>query len=185
MHKISNTPSKLPALILDTFNFGGQDGKDDPLLDSCALLTDPINEFIEGNKSIIVGDRGTGKTAIFRLLSERKIKFKSTGKYQQVYVPIDEELGYKTLREHVSSQVKDATKSGSTQHRIVWELFFLSRCLETLGSKIPSNTKFVLLKEKFYKSIGWSSQQKISLVDVLLHTKKRLASNLKEGTLDL
>ena len=183
MYKLSNLPSKFSVSILNSFDFGGPDGKDDSLLETCALITDPINEFLEENKSIIVGDRGTGKTAIFRLLSEKKIKFKTSGKYQQIYVAIDEDLGYKTLREHVSTQIQDSTRAGSAQHRIVWELFFLSRCLEAISQKMGTNPKFIALRDRFYKAVGWNSQQKIGLLDVLLHTKKTFGVKLEGGHL--
>ena len=174
MPSFPNMPQRFKVANLSTFDFGSPDGKDDSLLEACSLIITPIAEFLEENKSIVVGERGTGKTALFRLLSDGKLRFLSTEKYSQIYVPIDEELGYKTLREHLLAHVKDPTKSPDAPHRIVWELYFFSRCLESLTKKFGENTRFNLLKERFYRTIGWSQNQPVGLLDIIKNTKKLL-----------
>ncbi|MBK9160156.1 MAG: hypothetical protein IPM27_01050 [Nitrosomonadales bacterium] len=183
MAHFSNLPDKFPVSNLATFDFGAPDGKDDPLLEACALQITPITEFLEENKSIVVGERGTGKTALFRLLSDGKLRFRSTEKFSQIYVAIDEELGYKTLREHVVAQVKDSTKSPHTSHRIVWELYFFSRCIESLTKKFSSNSRFESLRDRFYKTIGWTQHQRVGLLDILKGTKKTVGVKLEGGHL--
>jgi|GEM_PF-1491646 len=183
MAHLSNLPEKFPVSHLSSFDFGAPDGKDDPLLEACALTITPITEFLEENKSIVVGERGTGKTALFRLLSDGKLRFRSTEKFSQIYVAIDEELGYKTLREHVVAQVKDSTKSPDASHRIVWELYFFSRCIESLTKKFGNNGRFELLRDRFYKTIGWTQHQRVSLLDILKGTKKTVGVKLEGGHL--
>lgn len=136
---IKNLPNEFPLHSLQNFSFGGPEGKDDPLLSSCPLKIRPIIEFLDENKSIVVGERGTGKTAIFRLLSEEKLKFRNDDKRTQIYIPIDEELAYRTLQGHVLSQIKDLTGKKSTSYRIVWELLFVSRCLDRLEKKYKTD----------------------------------------------
>lgn len=181
MHKIQNLPPKFETSYLSNFNFGSPDGKDDPLLEACALKISPIAEFLDENKSILVGDRGAGKTAVFRLLSERKLSFVNTENLKQVYIPIDEDLGYKTLREHVNAQVKDADEKSS--YRIIWELFIFSRCLDGLNEVLEGNTRFAELKKSFFSILGWNSQRKIRLIDVILNTKKTFGVKLEGGHL--
>ena len=183
MARISNLPDKFQISNLSSFDFGAPDGKDDPLLEACALTITPIAEFLEENKSIVVGERGTGKTALFRLLSDGKLKFRTTEKYTQIYVAIDEELGYKTLREHVASQVQDSTKSTDTPHRIVWELYLMSRCIESLTRTYSDNGRFNDLRDRFYKTIGWTQNQRTGLLDFLMNTKKTIGVKLEGGHL--
>lgn len=183
MAHFTNLPEKFSVSHLSSFDFGAPDGKDDPLLEACALKITPITEFLEENKSIVVGERGTGKTALFRLLSEGKLRFSSTEKFSQIYVAIDEELGYKTLREHVVAQVKDSTKSPDTSHRIVWELYLINRCIESLSKKFGDNGRFESLRDRFYKTIGWTQHQRVGLLDILRGTKKTVGVKLEGGHL--
>jgi hypothetical protein len=183
MAHFSKLPDKFSVSHLSSFDFGAPDGKDDPLLEACALKITPITEFLEENKSIVVGERGTGKTALFRLLSDGKLRFRTTEKFTQIYVAIDEELAYKTLREHVVAQVKDSTKSPDTSHRIVWELYFFSRCIESLTKKFGDNGRFESLRDRFYKTIGWTQHQRIGLLDILKGTKKTVGVKLEGGHL--
>lgn len=181
MQKFQNLPSKFPVQNLSKFTFGLPDGKDDPILDACALKISPVAEFLEENKSILVGDRGTGKTAVFRLLSEGKLKFNNPNEIEQIYIPIDEDLAYKTLRQHIVHQIKDVTNGEMSSHRIVWELFIFSRCLDCLDKKIKKNVKFESLQKDFYSVVGWDSQKKIGFLDILNNTKKSFGVKLEGG----
>ncbi|HJV25658.1 MAG TPA: hypothetical protein VJ673_08220 [Aromatoleum sp.] len=183
MHRIQNLPGKFQVENLNKFVFGEADGKDDPLLETCALVISPVKEFLDENKSILVGDRGAGKTAVFRLLSERKIKFVNRENLKQVYIPIDEDLGYKTLREHVIAQIKDPTSQSSAQHRIVWELYIFSRCLDGLKESFSGNQAFEQIRDSFYDISGWKSQRKVGLLDLLVNTKKSFGVKLEGGHL--
>lgn len=183
MHRFSNIPEKFPIACLSKFDFGSPDGKDDPLLLACMLKITPIAEFLEENKSIVVGERGAGKTALFRLISDGKLKFHTTEKFTQIYVPIDEELAYKTIREHVAHQIQDSAKSPEISHRIVWELYFLSRCIDALAKKFSENGRFNALCDDFYKAIGWTQNKKIGLLDFLRDTKKTIGVKLEGGHL--
>lgn len=183
MNKHSNLPDRFPMSSLSDFNFGSPDGKDDPLLEACALKITPISEFLEENKSIVVGERGSGKTAIFRLLSDGKLAFKSTEKFSQIYVPIDEDLAYKTLREHVSFQVKDKTKSPEIPHRIVWEIYFFSRCVDALSKEFPDDKKISSIKNNFYQAAGLPQQKTFRLIDIFTSSKKTVGVKLEGGHL--
>lgn len=183
MLKLQNLPNRFPVQNLTKFIFGMPDGKDDPILDACALRISPVAEFLEENKSILVGDRGTGKTAVFRLLSEGKLRFSNPDNLEQIYIPIDEDLGYKTLREHIAGQIKDSTNGDMSSHRIVWELFVFSRCLENLEKTFKKNSKFEVLQNEFYSVIGWDSQKKVGLLDILNNTKKSFGVKLEGGHL--
>jgi hypothetical protein len=184
MQKIQNLPNKFKIQNLSKFTFGAPDGKDDPILDACALKIAPIAEFLDENKSILVGDRGTGKSAVFRLLSEGALKFNNSEGMRQIYVPIDEELGYKTLRSHIVTHISDpANKQDGLSHRIVWELFIFSRCLDGLKDQFVGNAKFENIQNGFYKAIGWKSHKKIGFLDIITNTKKTFGVKLEGGHL--
>lgn len=183
MQKIQNLPNKFPVQNLAKFAFGMPDGKDDPILDACALRISPIAEFLDENKSILVGDRGTGKTAVFRLLSEGKLKFNNSEDLRQIYIPIDEDLAYKTLREYIAKNISDPANNSTSPHRIVWELFIFGRCLDGLQNKFKGNAKFEDLQNSFYEAIGCHTQKKFSLIEIITQTKKTFGVKLEGGHL--
>ncbi|WP_216089420.1 P-loop ATPase, Sll1717 family [Burkholderia sola] len=185
MNRIHGLPDRFSLTKLSGFNFGEPDGKDDPLLEACMLPITPVVEFLEESKSIVVGDRGTGKTALFRLLTARKLEFKSTGKFAQFYVPIDEELAYKTLKEHVTSQVRDPVNTLDAPHRIVWEIFLLSRCLEALSTHFSDDKDFLSIRDGFFRILGKNSEQKLGILDLFKNTKKTVGVKLEGGHLGL
>lgn len=178
---IKNLPNEFPLESLQKFSFGDPEGKDDPLLSTCPLKIRPIIEFLDENKSIVVGERGTGKTAIFRLLSEERLKFRNDDKRTQIYIPIDEELAYRTLQEHVLNQIVDSTKKKSTSYRIVWELLFVSRCLDRLEKKYKNDSDLKGIKAKFNSVVGWQHDEKIGFLDILTKTKKTFGVKLEHG----
>lgn len=178
---IKNLPNEFPLEALQNFSFGGPEGKDDPLLNACSLKIQPIIEFLDENKSIVVGERGTGKTAIFRLLSEEKLKFRNDDKRTQIYIPIDEELAYRTLQAQVLKQIQESTERKSTSYRIIWELLFVSRCLDRLAKKHPNDEVLKAIKTKFYRVVGWQLDENISFIDVLIRTKKTFGVKLESG----
>ncbi|MGH8489441.1 MAG: P-loop ATPase, Sll1717 family [Gammaproteobacteria bacterium] len=174
-------PTTFPLSALEKFTFGGPDGKDDPLLEQCSLRFRPIIEFLDENKSIVVGERGTGKTALFRLIAEEKLHFINRDKRTQVCIPIDEELAYRTLQEHVSKQIQDHTGKSSIGYRIVWELLFVSRCLDKLEKKYGGDTELKALKSKFFRVVGWQSDESVGFLDILTRTKKTFGVTLEAG----
>jgi hypothetical protein len=182
---ISNLPDRFPLSNLSKFYFGEPDGKDDPLLENCLLRITPVVEFLEESKSIVVGDRGTGKTALFRMLAERKLHFKSTGKLTQHYVPIDEELAYKTLKHHITTHVRDPINTLDAPHRIVWEIFLLSRCFDTLGGTFGEEKEFCALRDGFFKILGRAPEQKFGILDIFKNTKKTVGVKLEGGHIGL
>ncbi|SDR51310.1 hypothetical protein SAMN05443245_6891 [Paraburkholderia fungorum] len=181
MNRIENLPERFPLSNLSKFYFGEPDGRDDPLLESCILPITPVLEFLEENKSIVVGDRGTGKTALFRLLAAGRLEFKSAGKLTQIYVAIDEELAYKTLKTHIIDQIKDPVNTPDAPHRIVWEVYLLSRCLETLNGHYSADKEFLKIRDEFFKIIGKSPEQKMGLLDLIKSTKKSFGVKLEGG----
>lgn len=182
---IANLPERFPLANLSRFYFGEPDGKDDPLLETCLLRITPVVEFLEESKSIVVGDRGTGKTALFRMLAARKLQFKSTGKLTQYYVAIDEELAYKTLKQHIVSQVRDPINTPDAPHRIVWEIYLLSRCFDSLSAAFSDDRDFCALRDGFFKILGKAPEQKLGILDLFKNTKKTVGVKLEGGHLGL
>ena len=62
---INPLPNKISSFILDEFTFGEVEPQEDLLLLPCFCKTQPIKHFLGSNKTILLGGKGTGKTALF------------------------------------------------------------------------------------------------------------------------
>lgn len=76
---ISNLPSNVAIEKFQCFDFGSAEASEDELLEECPCVIKPIREFLSGKKDIVIGERGSGKSALFRLLAKEAI-FLTTNK---------------------------------------------------------------------------------------------------------
>jgi hypothetical protein len=80
---IMNLPAEFPVTYLSKFDFGSAEASEDDLLINCACRLRAINEFLIGHKNIVLGERGAGKSALFRMIRERSLSFENkAGKKQ-------------------------------------------------------------------------------------------------------
>lgn len=134
---ITNLPKTFPLQRLNDFVFGDLEAQRDELLqnDICICRIQPVQEFLEGRKSIVVGDRGAGKTAIFKLLCDGKLKFRQNAGIVDELLPISEELQYHSIRTQVMQRLDIAAGEDPIQKlRIAWEVFLLYRVLSHVSA---------------------------------------------------
>lgn len=144
---IRNLPKEFPIKKLEEFDFGGAEAKTDNLIENPLgfCWTRPIYEFVKGKKNIVIGERGSGKSVLFRLLNEKKLQFKRKEGELHITLPIEEELQYGTLRDYLEKHVVTFISDPSVKYRIIWELFILTRILnhlsEEYGASLPEELK--------------------------------------------
>ena len=142
---IKNLPNEFPLNKLKDFDFGDAEAKTDNLLETqfCFCWTRPIYEFVDGKKNIVIGERGSGKSVLFKSLVEKKMAFKNKSELAYVIVPIEEELQYSSLKDYIEKHIMTYIQDPSTRYRIIWELFILSRIFSSLvnkyGNSLPQN----------------------------------------------
>jgi len=128
MLPFTNLPAAVGVQDLGRFSFGNPDGAYDELVKDamCLCKIRPIEEFLNDQKSILVGEKGTGKTAVFELLREKKLQFKSARhRGREIIIPINQQLDYRALKERVITNIASEVKDESLRYRAVWELLFL------------------------------------------------------------
>jgi hypothetical protein len=94
---ITNLPNKFPVAALQAFDFGDADAQMDRLLPDCAVPTAPMVEFLMDRKDIVLGYRGTGKSALVRLLSEGKLSFKGDVGIDSSVLTLNEEFPFRLI----------------------------------------------------------------------------------------
>jgi hypothetical protein len=124
---IKNLKKQIDPRIVNSFRFGSIDAWDDDLLELCFCDTEPFRTFISGNKEFLVGAKGAGKSAIFRLLSEGKQRFKNPKNLNQIVIPINEVMEYSSVRSLISQRLKGFDSEKSNDLFYFWELYILYR----------------------------------------------------------
>lgn len=165
---------------LSNFQFGDPDAKVDELLLICPQTIRGVKEFLGGSKNIVLGERGAGKSALFRLVSEGVYKFTSdqTEKSrQQLIVSIDEDLDYITILNLVESRFVDRAKRPHGKYLFLWEIYVLSRVIERLADEFGYDEEIQNLQIDFNEVLGVTKEKKVRLIDIL--TSYKLTAGIK------
>ena len=153
---IVNLPEVLPLDKLPQFYFGDAEAIRDDLLTNpfCFCRIKPVQTFLSGRNNIIVGEKGTGKSALFRLLSEGKMSFRDQPYKKQVVIPIEADNNLVLLKQIVLKYITLSgvtDKTSLTKYRIAWEMFILFRILDCLAQQVPTLTKDLRAKVDLFK----------------------------------
>jgi hypothetical protein len=167
---IQNLPDKIDALVLENFNLGSGEAVKDSLLWDCYCDTPPIRSFLQDRRSLLVGAKGAGKTAVFTLLRSQKITFDETKKDSTIIIGIDEPIEYATAVSILTSYLKSKVNDPATQFRFLWEVYILYRiCLALKGRQ---DLQQIQQKVNTLCSIFSSERPKLTLLQVLTAAKK-------------
>lgn len=164
---IENLPKEITYQNLQSFDFGDVEANDDDLLFDSVCRTSSIIEFLGGKKNIVLGEKGTGKTAIFRLLKEGKLSFKKKNGFKNILITVDDNFLYKNIKGKVLKVIETDTEDVGFKYQIVWELFLFYKIIQEL-EKLNDPLNDVLKEAK-------------KLVDLVL-SKNGIDSFLKNKT---
>lgn len=171
---LRNLPKEFPIKKLEKFDFGGVEAKTDNLIENILgfCWTRPIYEFVKGKKNIVIGERGSGKSVLFRLLKEKKLQFMRKEGNVHITLPIEEELQYATLRDYLEKHVATFTSNPSMKYRIAWELFILTRILNCLseeyGASLPEELK--IANNEMSVVLGYKKDS-VRLIEIVKNVK--------------
>lgn len=157
---IENLPKEITYKDLESFNFGNIEANDDELLLDSICRTASIIEFLGGKKSIVLGEKGTGKTAIFRLIKENKLTFQQKNGCKNLVITVDDNFQYKNIKGKILKLINTDTEDIGYQYQVVWELFL------------------------FYKVLQGIQNLDIRLSDLLLEAKKLVGNVLNTNGID-
>jgi hypothetical protein len=204
---IENLPTKLTLDQLLAFNFGDIEANDDKLLFDSICKTTSIIELLIGDKTIIIGEKGTGKTALFRLLKDRKLEFVNRNGYKNLILAIDDNFLYRHIKSHVLKLISITIEERHFKYQVVWEIFIFFKIINFLKEnnfELPPSLKkaFDLSNQIFGKNkeggifdlfrnskttFGfklYNTPGDILLPDFYLKTEPTLESTPKEESID-
>ncbi len=109
--------------ILPSLNFGRVDAESDDRLDSCFIGTELLRQVLLPQHSLMVGGKGSGKSAIFRLLSDdlQKIKPLLPKNYDEIYcIPAH---GLQSEEYLAGSELRELNPQTVDDFRYFWLLY--------------------------------------------------------------
>lgn len=135
---IKNLPETLDLNDLLAFNCGEVDAQRDGALKSSMYISSnkAITLFKSGRYSIIVGEKGCGKSAIFRLFQDKKLDFAELENRKNIKIFLEASFDLSAYDEFVNNNIR--TKRSKKENReykyqLVWELYFLYKILSELS----------------------------------------------------
>ena len=130
-----NLPEKMDAAILHKFDLGASDAVKDKLLRECYCNIPPIQTFLQDRHSILVGAKGSGKTAIFTLLKNNHLMFEGHRREKTLIVTIDEPIEYATAAIIIENSLKSKIRDSIVRYQFLWEVYVLYRICLALSER--------------------------------------------------
>jgi hypothetical protein len=185
---ITNLPKIFKPNKLEDFSFGDVDAKRDDIIGNSFYITSirAINPIKSGHYNLIVGERGTGKSALFRLFKEDKIKIQKENK-QTYPIFIEADFDLSAFSDFVSRKVKNVTDNKIEilfKYQLVWELFLTYRLLYTI--KIESGIKNSNI-DQYYDSFksSFGNNTPTNILDFLKSLKITIGAKTSSTTSDI
>lgn len=122
---ITPFPERFPTKVLEHFNIGEVEPSLDELLLPCFCDTPAIERFLRANKGILLGGKGTGKTALFTLLKHGDREFANPRRARQRLIAIDSDVEYSRLKYAALSTIKSDIPDEDIQFRYLWEIYII------------------------------------------------------------
>ena len=123
--------------------------------------------------------KGLGKTAVFELLREKTLQFKSARQGRKaVIIPINQQLDYRALKERVISSIASGVKDESLKYRAVWELLFLYFVLKPV-KEMPDLPDDLVSAIKEFEAAFPINPAKKGFFEILLSGKRKVGIKLE------
>lgn len=105
--------------LISTLDLGNSVAEFDTALENYFVETEPFRSLVKGERDVIAGDKGTGKTAIFRILQKR---------YRQLPELEDVEIitAFNPSGNPIFQRLVQERTLTEGQYRSVWKAYFLS-----------------------------------------------------------
>lgn len=175
---IKDLPPTISSRSLDNFYLGNQEAIRDELLSRCYCEIPPVRRFLQGDKDYLLGVKGSGKSAVFRLLLENKISFENKSKLNQIIVPIDQDIDYLSVKYHLQKSLDSAIEDEDVRARFIWEIYILYRMVTTILSsklEIDKATRKILSEVSSYFSFTDSSP---SIIDIVTRANRTIGCKI-------
>ena len=177
--KLNIFPNSISKKQISSFYFGSADAKQDSLLENSFCLLPGIREIFIGNKTYILGVKGSGKTAIFEMLKTRKMNVTYNGLPIASSFFMDDEIQFNVLATKLSQKfVEKNLNDEITNFQFLWEIFFIYNILDQLNKQNLLTDSLRTVYNNWL--VAYGSVEKFSLIDVIKSLKATVTFQLND-----
>ena len=164
--------------VLGGLNFGRVDAETDDRFDSCFIGTEMLTQVLHPKHSLVLGSKGSGKSAAFRLLSESHSKLRAffPKGYKEIFcIPV---YGLQGEDFVPGMELRDLDSTSVDDFRYFW---LLSIGLKTVTTLVQSEAiqAFVEKSKKPQLTSAYKTLTQ-ALLDLGVVRKQGVASKLKQ-----
>lgn len=173
-----------PTATLSSFQFGDRDGKFDDVLLHSPIMVRGAREFLAGNKSIVLGERGAGKSALFKLIAQGIFKFAELQdkSVKPLVVAIDDEIKYLAVANAVHDRFEDRASKPNGKYLFMWEIYILMSVVHQLNEAYPGDEEARTLEEDLAEVLGvQKAERKQSLLDLFGRFKLSVGTKFEQS----
>ena len=136
----TNLPESIDHSKIRELFFGYEEANEDDLLEDpvCFCELSSVADILSNKKTYILGNKGTGKTALFRLIKENRLELKVKECKKIFIIPIEEEYDFSLIGERIFKSIK-IDGENTIKYRSLWEIYTLYRILNKLFTSYDSN----------------------------------------------
>ena len=147
------------GLDITNLQFGAEEAERDKQLFGSLVYNPWLGTLLSGEKSIVLGDRGSGKSALFRVLTDDHSQFSEVFPEEKTEIDILSEKDPSVFIQQMS--IRDSSTSSAERFKAIWLSFVASLLAKYyLSLKPGSNSNKTLLKtaHRLIRLVGWSDR---------------------------
>lgn len=143
--------------LLRELYFGAVDSESEENLDKIFIQTENFDEFLKPNTALLLGSKGAGKSALYRLFTkyENSARLMADHAIDDVYIVAG--TGFKDLPEMDDMQLLNRMEERVISFEAAWKMYIAYKLIQTLYDKyhIVCGPKCRRVLQKSHKIMDW------------------------------
>lgn len=118
--------------LLNSLEFGSVDSESEANLDKIFIQTENFDEFLNPNTALLLGCKGAGKSALFRLFSKYETSARNMAKNRIDDTYLVSGIGFKDVPEMDDMQLLNQIESGTISSEAAWKIYITYKLVYSL-----------------------------------------------------
>lgn len=121
--------------LLHSLTFGSVDSESEDNLDKIFIQTSNFNEFLNPNTALLLGSKGAGKSALYRLFTKYEQSARTMSGHALDKVYLSAGIGFKDLPEMDDIQLLNKLEDRSISSEAAWKIYIAYKIVYSLHEK--------------------------------------------------
>lgn len=118
--------------VLKSLTFGSVDSESEENLDKIFIQTNNFDEFLNPNTALLLGCKGAGKSALFRLFSKYESSARDMANHRIDDVYLVSGIGFKDVAEMDDMKLLNQIESGAISSEAAWKIYITYKLIYSL-----------------------------------------------------